>query len=69
MNTRVFENEISSGSYKTSHDTSSKDDVDTMHPECVSPGLKSIIISPKKRKLCEDFSTSIINHMDGEIKR
>ena len=59
VNTRLFENEIPSGSDKISHDTSSVDDVDTTPPECVLPGLTSIYISPKKRKSCDDFSIFI----------
>ena len=39
------------------------------HPKCVLPGLSSTNISPKKRKSCEDFSTSIRNYMVGALKR
>ena len=68
MNTRVFENEISSGLDITSHGIPSVDDLDTTPPECILPGLTSTIISSKKRKSCDDFSTSIKYDMDGKTK-
>ena len=43
--------------------------VDTTPPEYIIAGLTSTNISPKKRKSCEDFSTSIRNYMVGALKR
>ena len=59
VNTCVSENEIASGSDKISDDTSPVNDLDITPPQCSSHELTCGNISPKKRKLCDEFSTFI----------